>query len=370
MSAGATPASGAPLAVAYFDGRSARPRPAQLRIAAGQLHIDGDGLALRVPLGEVRWPERTRHGRRVAHLRDGGSLQAPDTLAWDAWARASGLGESWVVRAQQNWRSTLAAVLVLLMLGAAGYVWGVPWLARSALAVVPASVDRTIGAAAQRSLEGTLLLPSQVPAQRQQALREAFAKAVARADPQHRLPAWELHFATSPPWPGAGAARRTRLGPNAFALPGGAIFVTDDLLALLEGRDDVLIGVLGHELGHVRHRHGMRLLVQAAVLGGAAGLVWGDFSTLLATVPVLLGQSAYSRDLEREADRESIALLRANGLSPAVMVELFERLAQRRATVQAASAANGRGAGDLGIAFASHPDDAERIRRFRDAAAR
>jgi Zn-dependent protease with chaperone function len=275
-------------------------------------------------------------------------------------------------------------VLGLLVMGAAAYVWGVPWLGRAALVVVPASVDRAIGEAAQASLQSYLLLPSKVSAQRQQQVREAFAAAVARADPRHELPDYELHFATSAevrdgvPAGDKDGTHRTRLGPNAFALPGGIVFVTDDMLELLQGRDDVLIGVLAHELGHVKRRHGMRLVVQATVLGAVASLVWGDFSTLLATVPVLLGQNAYSRDFEREADLDAIAMLRANGLSPAVMAEMFERLAAKRAALaqaqaqaQAASGAAGKGgllSGDLGIAFASHPDDAERIQRFRDAA--
>jgi Zn-dependent protease with chaperone function len=377
VSTGSTAGTGATLHVAYFDGVSARPRPAQISVDGGRLCITGEGVALQVPLAEVRWPERTRHGRRVAHLRDGGSLEAPDALAWDAWARASGMGESLVVKAQQNWRATIAAVAVLLVLVAAGYVWGVPWLGRSALAVVPASVDRSIGEAAQRSLESYLLLPSKVPPQRQQALRAALAKAVARADtPQRRMPAWELHFATSAPRPGGAAgAPRTQLGPNAFALPGGIVYVTDEMLELLDGRDDVLLGVLGHELGHVQRRHGMRLLVQASVLGAVASLAWGDFNALLSAVPVLLGQSAYSRGFEREADLDAIDLLRANGLSPALMAELFERLGQQRAATRgAARAASGSDAGEgfggdlLGISFASHPADVERIRAFREAA--
>jgi Zn-dependent protease with chaperone function len=382
----------------YFDGLSARARPVRLQVLAGELLVSGEGVSLQVPVADVQWPERTRHGQRVAHLRGGGSLRAADAAAWDHWAKTAGLRESLVVKAQQNWRSTLAAVLGLLVMGAATYAWGVPWLGRAALVVVPARVDLAIGEAAQQSLQAYLLLPSQVPAQRQQQVREAFANAVARADPRHELPAYELHFATSATvHDGAPAGddrkdkekdkespaakdgdkdttHRTRLGPNAFALPGGIVFVTDDMLELLQGRDDVLIGVLAHELGHVKRRHGMRLVVQATVLGAAASLVWGDFSTLLATVPVLLGQNAYSRDFEREADLDAIAMLRANGISPAVMAEMFERLAAKRAALaqaQAASGAAGKGGllnGDLGIAFASHPDDAERIQRFRDAA--
>jgi Zn-dependent protease with chaperone function len=147
-------------------------------------------------------------------------------------------------------------------------------------------------------------------------------------------------------------------------LPGGIIVVTDDMVELLQGRDDVLVGVLGHELGHVRHRHGMRMVVQAALIGTATSVAWGDFSSVLAAAPAVLGQQAYSRDFEREADADAVRLLRADGLSPDVMTELFARLAaHRKATRQ------GDDDGGLGISFASHPADAERIRSFRDAAA-
>lgn len=391
------------IAANYFDGVSARARRVRLHMARGQLWISGersgdrtDPIAFSVPTSAVQWPERTRHGLRTAHLRDGGSLQALDAAAWDAWARASGLGESAVVRAQQNWRATAIAVVLLLVLAGAGYQWGVPWMARVALAALPPSVDRSIGSLALRSFEGPLLAPSTVPAARQAALRAAFDRAVRRAHAEGDRPAYELRFYASP---------KNGLGPNAFALPGGAIVVTDELVRLLADRDDVLIGVLGHELGHVRQRHGMRLLLQTAVIGTAASLAWGDFSWLLAAGPAVLGQNAYSRDFERDADGEAITLLRANGLSPAVMIELFDRLAARR-VFDTPPGGNGKAAGtdveaarkrdgtaardasgdspngapggassrppgfDLGIALASHPADAERIQRFREAAQR
>lgn len=364
----ASPAEpGAALLGDYFDGVSARPWRVRLRLHQGALHLDRcdtDATARVVPLAEVEWPERTRHGARAAHFRSGGSVQALDPDAWDAWTRAARVRESAVVRAQQSWRSTFVAMLALVLLIGAGYQWGVPWLARGVLGVLPASVDQAIGDAALSSFDDWLLRPSAVSAPRQQQLREAFARIAQAADASGRQPAgtpYELRFHASPKRGGAADAK-SLLGPNAFALPGGVIVVTDDMLQLLQGRDDVLLGVLGHELGHVRRRHGMRMLVQASLIATAASIAWGDFSSVLAAAPALLGQAAYSRDFEREADGDAIALLRAGGVSPAVMVELFERLAARRGTAGEA------GGFELGIALASHPADVERMQRFRHAA--
>jgi Zn-dependent protease with chaperone function len=160
--------------------------------------------------------------------------------------------------------------------------------------------------------------------------------------------------------------------------------MTDELVELV-GRDDkVITAVLAHELGHVRHRHGIRMLIQATALSGLAAMVVGDFSTVLAGVPVLLGQASYSRDAEREADQEAVRILKSAGISPAVMVTMFEKIAAQRNEAAKSGKAGKSGEpveadspGDklpdqesgLGIAFASHPADAERIRYFLDAAA-
>ena len=332
------------LAAEYFDGRSARARAVRLRRDGTQLLIDGEGIAQRVPLSRIQWPERTRHGPRVAELPDGASLHCADAAAWDAFAQACGRGDGVVVRAQQSWRAVLASLAGLVVVIVALYAWGIPMAAGAALAVIPESADRAVGEVAMRSLDEQLMKPSALPIAEQQRLREAFARALA-AQPTGSVPAHRIEF------------RKSRIGPNAFALPGGSIVMTDELVTLVEGDAAAITGVLGHELGHVKHRDGMRMLLQASAVGVLASAVVGDFNSLLAAVPVVLGQSAYSRDAERRADAEAVRLLRDAGLSPAVMVGFFEKMAK----------ANGDHT--LGIAISSHPADAERIRFFREAAA-
>jgi predicted Zn-dependent protease len=186
-----------------------------------------------------------------------------------------------------------------------------------------------------------LLAPSKLPPARQEALRAQLLAALARD--RQGVPV-ALHFRSS-----------KDLGPNAIALPGGSVVITDELVELLHDQPEVLIGVVGHERGHVQHRHGMRDLLQATLLSAGAGLAFGDFSGLLASAPVLLAQLRYSRDFEREADGEAIQVLHANGISPAVMAVLFERLRGER------------DGGAWPAALGSHPDDDERIETFRKA---
>jgi Zn-dependent protease with chaperone function len=346
------------LAADYFDGRSARARPARVHLERGELVIAFDGGERRVPLTQVQWSERQRHGARIAHFTaagGGGSLQCDDSASWDAFVRAlPAAREGLVVRAQQSWRGVLVAVVLLVAVLAAGYRWGVPLAARGVVAVIPLEADAAVGRVALQSVEGRWLKPSQLASEHRARLAAAFERMVAAAfpDPASR-PSYDLRFHAS------------TIGPNAFALPGGTIVLTDELVTLLPDGDDAVLGVLAHELGHVRARHGMRLVVQVSLLGAATSAALGDFSGVLASVPALLGQMAYSRNAEREADAESVRLLKAAGLSPLAMVAFFERARVWRDSDE------GRRKGadiDPGIAFSSHPADEERIAFFRDAA--
>lgn len=343
------------IAADYFDGTHARAHAVRAELSAGHLHVRGGGIAISVPAREVKWPERTRHGPRVAHLPGGATLHCADRAAWDAWLRAAGRDDSLVVRAQQSWRATLVSVLALTAVLAAGFIWGVPWAARAGVAWVPQDVDAAMGQAALESLDEHLLDPSQLSAPERQRIVAAFERALA-ALPPGDVPTWRVEF------------RKSDIGPNAFALPGGTIVMTDELVLRVRADESILVGVLGHELGHVRHRHGMRALAQVSALGAAAGLVLGDFSSLLASVPVWLGQAAYSRDAEREADAEAVQVLKAAGHSPLAMVKFFETVRQGQDGQPAADEKTR--ASWLGIAIASHPADEERMRFFREAAAR
>jgi Zn-dependent protease with chaperone function len=355
------------LAADYFDGASARAHAVTLRWSGPLLQVRGESIALDLDASAVSWSERTRHGPRVAHLKSGASLHCRDARACDAWLRAAGRTDSVVVRAQQSWRWVLAGLAGLALLLTLLGVWGVPGLARVALHAIAPSVDRELGQAALATLDKHLTQPSALPVAQQQRVRDAFARAVA-AQPAGSVPGHELLF------------RRGRgkdgLGPNAFALPGGTMVMTDALVELFDADLDVLSGVLAHELGHLRHRHGMRMVLQASLIGLVSSLVLGDFSSLLAAVPVVLGQASYSRDAEREADAFCASFLKAAGISPAVMIGLFEKLAATRAKDSSdpnpTPGAKDRPAADapswLGIAIGSHPHDPERIEFFRRTA--
>lgn len=342
------------LSIDYREGKDARLLPATLRMGHERLLIAGQGIARSLALADLRAPVRTVEGGRSIPLKDGGSLYCPDGAAWDRWAAAHGHAHLVVPRISALWTwLAMFVVTVGLVVGAVVglYAWGLPWAARTLVAVIPVEVDRALGDVAFKAADAEALAPSELSEARQSRLRLAFDGVVRKAyGPQ--APPYRLLFRKG---------RDPSFGPNAFALPGGIIVVTDALVEMLDGHDDVVLGVMAHELGHVAHRHGMGLMVKRGAVAVVTGWVLGDFSAVLVAAPVALAGAAYSRDAEREADATAVMVLKASGISPLVMVTLFEKLAEQRDRGKEPPSW-------FGVSLASHPADAERIHFFKDAA--
>lgn len=115
---------------------------------------------------------------------------------------------------------------------------------------------------------------------------------------------------------------------NAFALPGGYIFINSGLLAKAEAGEEVL-GVLAHEIAHVTRQHGLQNVVKSAGIYLTVQALFGDTGGLLQMLtdaaPMLLAQK-YSRDFEREADQVGLQYLVAAQINPQGMVSFFQKL--------------------------------------------
>ena len=116
---------------------------------------------------------------------------------------------------------------------------------------------------------------------------------------------------------------------NAFALPGGPTFITEALYRQLPA-DAEIAGVMGHEIGHVIHRHGAERMAKAKLqqgLTGAAVMATGDYSAgQIANVVGNFIQTSYGRDQEIESDVEGVHLTAAAGYDPRALIRVMEVL--------------------------------------------
>lgn len=117
---------------------------------------------------------------------------------------------------------------------------------------------------------------------------------------------------------------------NAFALPGGFIYITRGLLFNLRNEAE-LAAILGHEAAHVAHRHSVQQLQRAHLAQGGAALagLFGGGEPLVGNVAQLVAGPAmmtYSREQEKEADLSGLKYLAAEGYDPEAMVNVMRTL--------------------------------------------
>lgn len=142
---------------------------------------------------------------------------------------------------------------------------------------------------------------------------------------------------------------------NAFALPGGQVFITRALLDKL-GSEGQVAGVLGHEIGHVIERHGAQHMAKAGLTQGLVGatvIASGDYrSAQLAQMVGALVNLKYGREDELESDHWGLRLMSEAGYDPRSMIKVMEVL-------QSAGGKNGP------EFFSTHPNPENRIQKIK-----
>ena len=338
-----------PLPAAWYDGESSRTRAVRLSCARDMLQLlFDDGETQAWPLQAVTISPRLGSTPRILRLPDGARLEAADSPVLDAWFKGAGgriqTFADWLERRRAAILASAALVLVATVLFLR---FGMPWLAREVAQRMPPAIERHASDQVVAMLERVHFQPSQVPAGRRAVLASRF-RALVAGEPRST----EMRLSI---------VRAPGIGANAFALPDGRIFVTDELLELAANDEEVL-AVLAHEAGHHVHRHGMRGALESSSVFVIAGLLFGDVSgsSLAVSIPATLLTSGFSRGYEREADAYAFDLLRRRGLSPQAFAAMMRRLSADVPDVLE------RGA--MGY-LSTHPPSPERIAEAERAAA-
>jgi predicted Zn-dependent protease len=152
---------------------------------------------------------------------------------------------------------------------------------------------------------------------------------------------------------------------NAFALPGGPVFVTRGILTHMNSEAE-LASVLGHEIGHITARHSVQQLskAQLAQLGLGVGMIFSeDLRQLggLASAGLQLMFLKFGRDAERQSDELGFKYMVQQGYDPREMAHVFQTL--ERSSAQA-------GAGRLPEWLSTHPDPGNRAKVAAERAAK
>jgi Zn-dependent protease with chaperone function len=318
---------------AYYDGLTSRRHAVEVTVEDGQVVGVGDGVSFHWPLnglrlieakdGKVRLAPHSGDGRLVL---DAADWEVASRTSIDAVRRRARLGE---------WRlvGVLAAVGVTLTL--AIFV-GIPMAARPLAKITPLSWETAMG----RNMTSQIQLafkPCEGDPAGLARVNDMAASLADDADMPFPIKVIPVHAPMV----------------NAFALPGGTILVTGELIAEAKTSDE-LAGVIAHEIAHVEKRHVMEAvwrslglgLVLDAVVGGGSGA--GQQAVLLASS---FTEQRFSREKEAEADARAYELLAADNISTAGMAAFFERMADKTSPEEVKGAAEW---------FSTHPDSGRR----------
>jgi len=312
-------------AAIYFDGITSARHDVFIQADENELRvIDADWRLLEEwPYAELRRQSAPdgvlRLGRRGATVL--ARLEVRDeALAAAIEDRAVSLDRGGA-RARQLRRKVLvwsfAAAASLIVTG----IFGVPALTSRLIPFVPISMEQKLGKAVDKRVR------SAIDARRRGAAFECGNTAdemPGRAALNKLI--GELTAVADLPLPlRVDVVRRAE--PNAFALPGGRIYVYEGLIAKAQTPDE-LAGVLAHEIGHVAHRDGTRTVLQAAGLSFLFGMMLGDFvgggAVVIAARVVL--KSSYSRHVEAAADTYSVDLMTKAGGDPRALSVILARI--------------------------------------------
>ena len=305
----------------YFDGISAKHTLVLVRVAEQVKNIvfEVNNETLSFNLTDLDVQAKLGNAKRLIDLPNGGRLEAVDISELET-AMPSKTSSFW--RGLHYLENHLGWVMVALVATVfAGWLflqYGVPKLAEYVAAATPPSLETKMGEQALAGLDSQIgyFSPSETDVKRQASVAAALGKLCSALSKTtiNSCPQYRLEFRDG-----------GMIGANAFALPGGIMVVTDQLITLAKN-DTEIVAVLAHELGHVKQRHAFRQSLQGVLSGLILAAITGDVSSVASGLPAALMQMKYSRQHETEADSFALNALQTACLPPRAFADILQRL--------------------------------------------
>jgi Zn-dependent protease with chaperone function len=301
----------------YPPGSSAR-RSAELSVIGVRLIVSADSSeTVCGDIDELEISPRVGNIPRRIVLPDHSVFETEDNEGVDQLLSELGAGPriaGALHHLETHWRWIAIAFVATLAIGFTTVYWGMPWASKKIAFSLPLSVLEIVSEQTLEILDRGILKASELPQEQQQQIREHFEKKLA-STPNGEF-SFKLHL------------RNMEGIANAFALPSGAIIVTDRLIELADNQDQV-DAVLFHEIGHVVRRHGMQRILHSSFITMAIILITGDVTmieNMAVALPVFLLESHYSREDETEADRYAFESMIKAGIDPVHFGRIMEKL--------------------------------------------
>ncbi len=234
-------------------------------------------------------------------------------------------------------RTRIFVVIALFALGLAAFAWftAIPWLAEKLSTFIPVETEISVGENLAKAVEEQNHVNDSASYYIQKFTEQL------RADDTYPI---EVKVIESEE-------------VNAFALPGGKIFVYSGIIERMNSYPE-LAALLGHEMSHVTNRHSLKSVSRSAASSLVLSSVFGDSGGLSVDLISKVNEFKslhYSRELETEADQQGLKLMVENKIDPQGMVDLL-KLLKRVGDSQPA----------MMKYLSTHPDTDSRIERVKE----
>lgn len=332
----------------YYDGRSSRAHSVTVIFNGSAISVQGPGIKRTYRTSDAELSEPLGNAHRLLSFSDGSSCELPDIMRLKSLLSKTGHKETLVVQLQNRWRTTALAFVLLIALLAVGYRYALPVIAEMIANRVSDRMLTILSSQTLRSLDADALHPSKLPDERQEELRRRMASINFAPDADVKT---KVEFRTG-----------FFSGPNAFALPDGTIVFFDSLVQFADN-DNQLVAVYAHEAGHVRHRHGMRMIIQSSVVALVLASYFGDVSAFAGALTGWALDAKYSRDFERQADAYAASTLRHNNMSPVLLADFLSKLQKEHMKLQSKESSK------ILDYISTHPSIDERVAEMKKIAA-
>lgn len=316
----ASSASASPVAGWGFSGQTSQRTNATLSRSGERLFVtDATGAQLTSALIEdVVVEQRLGSIPQKVVFPGGYSFETQRLAEFDALI--GGQSHSWLSRLETFHPRLVVFVALAILAAGLVYRYGLALLVTAAVAVTPKPLLVAMDTGTLRTLDLTITQPSNLEDSTKAEIQSVFQQLVTTlpSESVENLDI-ELVFRSAP-----------FIGPNAAALPGGTVLVTDALPGFLEDDIDAIAGVLAHELGHVIEQHGLKQVYRSAGLFLLISFLAGDTGPMIEDVLLegnLLLSLSYSRDAESQADAFAVKLMQEAGFDPEGLAGFFDRLA-------------------------------------------
>lgn len=278
-----------------------------------------NGAAYEGSFSALNVGNRLGNTERKITLEDGSIFATKDNDFIDNTFKKQLFSNDFIHTLESKMRWVFVALVITALTTFGLFKWGVPWSSTKIAYMLPHETNNLIATHTLEFLDAYIFEKSKISQAKMEEIRQHFESKLLPLSEDKEID-YRLHFRL---WSDGNLSI-----PNALALPSGDIILTDKFVELSKDQDEI-DSVLLHEMGHVVHRHTLKMVIESTFITVATMMIVGD-SNGLADMGVGLGSllvsSSYSRGHESEADRYAFEQMLTAKIDPMAFSDIMNRM--------------------------------------------